>query len=317
MMKLCALLLVIAPAIAHAEDTFEAKAANAIRVHHIENVVWALTTPCDQGDDTEMRQCRVVRDKRAAELGGALLWVDADKDAFDIAPWDAAKKSMKMSLTACIRCAGVELEGKTWLLVGGAAGPKFEGGKLRPSVLAETSRAFPDEVSAQAFAKHNTEARVQMLVKVAPKAKWADAGKQGVSFEIVAFRVVSPCDGTIVMANIASNAAEPDKKSCDASPGGKPNENAPVADTLSMTAIKDAMKPVVLASTQCFQQFAIAGTAKLKLTVAGDGTVAKYEQQGDFVGTPTGECIDKAVKNVSFPRTKKPSTSFAFPIQLK
>lgn len=315
MIKHSILLLLAITSVAHAEDTFESKAMGAVRIHHVENVVWALTAPCDQGDDTEQRQCRMVRDKRAAELTGSTLWIDADNDAFDIAPWDPAKKSSQLSLSACIRCAGVDLGGKSWVLVGGAA--KFEGGKLRPASLSTTARAFPDEVQAAAFAKSAAGARVQMIVKVAAKPKWADAGKQGLSFDVLAFRVVSPCDGSIVMANIASGPADPDKKACGALPGGKPNENAPVADNLSMSAIKDAMKPVVLASQLCFQQFAVAGNAKLKLTVSGDGAVTKYEQQGDFTGTPTGDCIDQAAKQLSFPRTKKPTTSFAFPIQLK
>jgi hypothetical protein len=319
MTKLALSLLAIAAAsgVARADDTFESKAAGAQRIHRVDNLVWALTAPCDQGDDTEQRQCRVVRDKRAAELTGALLFIDADKDAFDIGAFNTAKKSSNLSVTACIRCAGVDLDGKSWLVTGGGAAPKFEGGKLRPTVLAETARGFADQAAADTFAKNNAEARVQMLVKVAAKAKWADNGKQGIAFDIVAFRVVSPCDGAVLMSNIASGPGEPDKKACGPISNAKPSEEPPKADALSMTMIKDAMKPVVLAANQCYSQFAISGNAKLKLTVSGDGTIAKYEQQGDFVGTPTGECIDKAIKNVSFPRTKKPSTSFAFPIQLK
>ena len=141
-------------------------------------------------------------------------------------------------------------------------------------------------------------------------------GKQGLAFDILAFRVVA-CDGSVILSNPQSGPAEAANKSCGTTVGTKPSEEGPKAETLSMTMIKDSLKPVVLAGQQCYSQFAVAGNAKLKLTVNGDGTVAKYEQQGDFVGTPTGDCIDKAMKNVSFPRTKKPQTSFTFPLQLK
>jgi hypothetical protein len=316
-LAICSLLALAMPGIARAEDTFETKAAGAQRIHRIENVVWALTAACDQGDDTEQRQCRIVRDRRATELAGATLFVDADKDAFDVAAWNPAKKSSTLSVTSCIRCAGVDLDGKTWLVTGGTGAPKIEGGKIRPTTLADTARGFVDQAAAQAFAKQTAEARVQMLVKVPAKARWADAGKQGIALEIVAFRVVAPCDGSVILSNVPSGPAEADKKACGPVSNAKPIEGAASADTLSMTAIKDAMKPVVLAGAQCFSQFAIAGSAKIKLTVNGDGTIAKYEQQGDFVGTPTGECIDKAIKNVSFPKVKKPQTSFTFPLQLK
>ena len=59
------------------------------------------------------------------------------------------------------------------------------------------------------------------------------------------------------------------------------------------------------------------GKAKLKVTVLGDGSVAKYEQQGDFTDTPTGKCIDAAVGKLQFPRTKKPKQSFGYPIVLQ
>lgn len=315
-MKTITLLALVAAArIAHADDTFESKAQGATRIHKLENIVWALTAPCDQGDDTEQRQCRIVRDKRAAELAGMTFVIDADKDAFNAGTWNAQKKSSTLTLNACIRCSGVDLDGKTYFVVGGTAAPRFEAGKMRPTQLAETARAFPDPASADAFAKRAADARVQMVVK-APK-KWADGGKQGLAFEILAFRVVSPCDGQVILSNPQSGPAEADPKACGAVVAGKPAEEGPKAETLSMTMIKDALKPVVLASQQCYSQFAVAGNAKLKLTVNGDGSIAKYEQQGDFVGTPTGDCIDKAMKNVSFPRTKKPQTSFAFPLQLK
>jgi hypothetical protein len=317
-MKLALAIFLLAAGVAHADDSFETKAAGAQRIHRLENVVWALTAPCDQGDDTEQRQCRIVRDKRAAELANATLLVEADKDAFDIAAWNAAKKSTTMSVTACIRCAGVDLDGKTWLITGGTAAPKIEGGKIRPTSLAETQKGFADQAAAQAFAKHNAEARVQMVVKLGAKSKWAEGGKQGLALEILAFRVVAPCDGAVLMANVPSGPAEVDKKGCAGAPQTKPAAGGDkLPESMSMSAIKDAMKPVVLASDQCFGQFNVAGNAKLKFTVNADGTVAKYEQQGDFVNTPTGDCIDKAVKNVSFPRVKKLQTSFSYPINLK
>jgi len=316
-LAICSILL--AAGIAHADDSFESKAAGAQRIQRLEDLVWALTASCDQGDDTEQRQCRIVRDKRAAELANATLLVEADKDAFDIAIWNSAKKSTTMSVKACIRCAGVELDGKTWFITGGTAAPKIEGGKIRPTSLAETQKGFADQAAAMTFQKQNADARVQMLVKLGPKSKWADAGKQGLALEILAFRVVAPCDGAVIMANVPSGPAEPDKKGCGGAPATKPvaGGNDKLPETMSMSAIKDAMKPVVLASDQCFGQFNVAGSAKLKFTVNADGSVAKYEQQGDFVNTPTGDCIDKAVKNVSFPRVKKPQTSFSYPINLK
>jgi hypothetical protein len=295
-------LLVATPAFA--DDTFEAKASGAQRLGRVENLVWAFTAPCDGGDDTQQRQCRRVRDTRAAELAGATLLVDADKDAFDVGPWSAQKKSVPLTLKSCIRCSGVEVDGKTYVVVGSHE-PK----------LYDNAKQFPDEAAAKAFAKSVANARVQLIVKVPAKPKSAAGGKPTVALDIIAYRVISPCDGSVVVANPKSGPAEPDKKQCGAiAPGA--TGGTEVAQ-LSPALISDAMKPVVEAANGCFAKFGVAGKATLKLVIGGDGAVTKYDQQGDFVSTPTGQCIDSAVTKAAFPRSKKPKTSISFPIKLQ
>ncbi len=319
-MRTFLILCVVAGAsqIARADETFETKAGSALRIHRIENVVWALTAACDKGDDTEQRQCRKVRDTRVAELSGTTLLLDADNDAFDVGAWNAAKKSVPITLSACIRCAGVELEGKTWFLTG--AGPKFDGGKLKTALLYDNAKAFNDEDSAKAFAKQVAAAKVQFVVKIPAKPKWTVEGKPGLSFDVVGYRVFDPCDGSIVGASPPSGPVEADKKTCApaaAAPAEAPKDTRPKLEALTTAMIQDAMAPVVEASGKCFEQYGVAGRAKLKLTIAGDGTVAKYEQQGDFANTPTGACIDAAAKNVTFPRSRKAKTTISYPLILQ
>jgi hypothetical protein len=301
---------------ARADDTFEAKAAGARRVHRVENLVWALTATCDKGDDTEQRECRVVRDRRVAQLAGATLLVDADQDAFDAQPYDAQKKSTQLTMAACIRCSGVTLEGKTWYVFGSTTPPHVEGDKVRGPRIGDTSKQFDNEAAAAAWAKQVASARVQMLVRVPAKPTgWSQGGKLGLALDILAYRVVAPCDGSIVMANIQSGPGDKDPKAC--APISTAKASGDKVDELTLTVIKDSLEPVFTASDKCFQKFTIAGTAKLKFTVGADGSIEKYEQQGDFAGTPTGECIDRAVKTVTFPRSKKGRTSFTFPLDLR
>ncbi|HEY5948369.1 MAG TPA: hypothetical protein VIV40_22890 [Kofleriaceae bacterium] len=303
---------------AHADDTFEAKATGAQQLGRVESLVWAFTTPCDSGDDTQQRQCRRVRDTRAAELAGATLLVDADKDAFDVGAWSPQKKSVPMTLSSCIRCSGVEIDGKTYYVVtsrDGGAAPKLKGGKLETALLHDNARQFADEAAAKAFAKSVSNARVQLLVKVPAKPKTVVDGKPVVVLDLIGYRVFSPCDGSIVFANPKSGPAEADKKQCGPIASGAASGND-VAQ-LTPALINDAMKPVVEAANACFAKFAVAGKAKLKITIAADGSVTKYDQQGDFVSTPTGQCIDAAMTKAAFPRSKKAKTSISFPINLQ
>jgi hypothetical protein len=302
-------LLVAAPALA--EDSFETAAAGAQRIARIESVVWAFTAPCDTGDDTQQRQCRKVRDSRAAELAGATLLVDADREAFEVGAWSAQKKSVALKLSACIRCAGVEIDGKTYFVVASKAGnpaPTLSGGKLEVGRLHDNARQFPDETTAKAYAASLASARVQLLVKVPPKPVTTVDGKPVLALDFVGHRVFTPCSGTVVFASPQSGSLEPDKKQCVA--GAEVDEVTPAM-------VNDAMKPVVKAANECFARFMVSGTAKLKVSIGSDGGVLAYEQQGDFVSTPTGKCIDAAMSAAAFPRSTKPKTTFSYPIHLK
>jgi hypothetical protein len=316
---LVALFLLSFAHIARADDTFETKSAGAQRIRRLENLVWALTASCEAGDDTQKRQCKHVRDVRAAELTKATLLIDADSDAFDVGAFSAAKKSVPVVLSSCIRCGGVDLDGKTWYVVGAGTAPAFDGGKLKPPKLYDNARAFADEATAQAWAKAVSNVRVQMIVKIPAKPKWQVDGKNGLALEILGYRVYSACDGSIVGASPTSGPAEADKKQCAKLVPEVVEDETPKGPTVELTTavIRDAMQPVVDAAHGCFENFGVAGRAKLRITIAADGSVAKYEQQGEFEHTPTGECIDKAMKEAKFPRSKKPKTTISFPIVLQ
>jgi len=295
MRALIAATLLVA-ATAHADDAFQ----TAQRVKRIENVVWTLTATCDdpKADDTEHRQCKHVRDARAADLAGATLLVDGDADAFDLGAFEAKKKSVTMTLSSCIRCAGVELDGKSWVITGGS------------KKLYDNAKAFSDESAAKAWTAAVANPKVQLLVKVPAKPV---EGKT-VTLDIVGYRVYSPCDGSVIISNPASGPLEADKKQCH--PVDTKASDAPKVDQLTPAMITDAMKPVVEAVHGCYEKLGVAGTGKLKITVAGDGTIARYEQQGDFAGTATGSCIDKALGKARFPQSQKPKTTISFPIRL-
>lgn len=297
--------------VAAADDTFEGKTVDAKYVKHLEDVVWPLTAACDQGDDTQQRQCRHVRDTRAQALIGATLLVDGDLDAWTAGTWNPQRKSVEVQLTACIRCAGIEIDGKTWYVVGTGTQPRFEGGKLRPPVLHDATRAFSDEAAAKAWEKQIRKVRVQFLLKVPDKPRFSAQGRDGISLDILGYRVISPCDGQIVVAKPASQSVDPDKKACelDGTPPG-------AIEGLSESAVQDAMRPVVDAAEACHDKYGVAGVAKYAITVFDDGT-AKFEQTGDFVDSPTGQCLDKAMRKVVFPKPKKGRVSFVYPVTLR
>ena len=203
-------LLVVAglTAAAHADDF-----ASAQRIR-VDDLAWAVTATCDAGDDVEQRQCRHVRDQRQKQLAGATLLVEAQPSAFEVGAWSPAKKSVPITLTACIDCAGLKLDTRTLYVTG--AGPYAENGKLKAPRLLDTARPFADEATAKKFLALATGARVEMLVKIPDKVRWQQAGKDGIGLDIVGYRVIARCEGVILVARPEGSTAVPDKTACAA-----------------------------------------------------------------------------------------------------
>ncbi len=300
--------------VATADDSFETKAAAARRMRHVDDIVWALTASCDKGDEVQQRQCRLIRDKRAKALAGDTLLVDADPDAFDLGKWNPAKKSVSVTLTSCIACQGLAIDGKTWFVTGSP--PRVEGGKVRAVAVYDNGRQFSDEASANAWIKSLKNVRVQMLLKVPDKRRWQVSGKDGLLLDVLGYRVVTPCDGGVIVASPSSNGVPADPKACTGT-GATAADGSVGVDVITAAMVQASLKPVVDAANACFEKYGVAGKAKLDITIAGDGTVARYDQTGDFEGTPTGQCIDTAMREVQFPRSKRARTKIGYPIVLQ
>jgi hypothetical protein len=306
--RLAIAIVVAFTSVAHADDSWEARVQNAERVHRIENVVWALTAACDAGDDVHQRQCRHTRDSRMAQLASETLLVDADAEAFDVGAFDSATGAIHFDVTACIRCLGVEVDGKTWFVVASGAPAHARGEVVAAGPLHGDARAFHDEAAAKAWARQVGNSHVELVVKVPAHPKWTDGGKNGIALDVVAWRVVSPCDGAVVASSLPSGPGPADKSLCVPAP-----KAATVQTELTADDVRAAMEPVVAASHVCFGRLAVTGTAKLRIRVLPDGTIGRYEQQGDFVNTPTGACIDRAIAKLTFAASRS-GIAIDFPI---
>lgn len=321
-----------APARADDPKSFESMAEGAQKLSRadVAGLVWALTATCKDGDELAQRQCEVVRDARVAELKGATFVVDGDGTAFTLGVFKVETKSAPITLRGCIACA--EPIGGHYI-VSSKVAPTFKGATAEAAVVHETSRQFKDEAAAKRWATRLPQLRVQFIAKVtaAGGGMWERDGKKGLALDILAFRVYDPCDGGIVCADPPSGKGPADKKTCGESvvegepkPGsGDQPVDEPKTDEPALPAqldardIKNAMKPVVEASKACFDTYGVAGTAKLVYSVSGEGTILTYEQTGDFVDTPTGKCIDKTAKAITFPKAKKKKFGFSYPLNLQ
>lgn len=311
---------------AQADGSFDDLARTAGRLDgaDLAGAAWALTAACDQGDDMSQRLCRVVRDHRLAALRGGTWLVDAEPGAFTISPWDPDAKAMLLNLTGCVACA--KPVGGVYV-VSAKAPPSWTGDVATAVGVHQAARSFPNQGAADRWRAQAATARGQFVIKLAA-AKGEQAGvvtgedgHRVLAVDILGFRVWQPCDGAIVCASPQAGAMPAEPAACgqiveEVAPDPAA-QTAALPATLSPDDLKTVLKPVAAAARTCFDDYGVPGKAKLIYTVAGAGTITAYEQTGDFVDTPTGRCIDKAAKAVTFPAVQKASFTFTYPINVQ
>ncbi|MBA3453886.1 MAG: hypothetical protein H0T42_12395 [Deltaproteobacteria bacterium] len=96
----------------------------------------------------------------------------------------------------------MQIEGKPFRVKGAAA------------LLYDNARQFADEAAAKAYGDSVKGSRVQMVIKIADRKRWQLAGKDGLLVDVLAWRVIVPCTGAVLIASPASGAVEPDRKAC-------------------------------------------------------------------------------------------------------
>ena len=74
----------------------------------------------------------------------------------------------------------------------------------------------------------------------------------------------------------------------------------------------NAVKPAV---ARCYERYQIPGMAMVNVVIGKNGHVSSATVTGKFAGTPTGSCVEKAVKSASFPPSDGLTTPY--PFQLK
>lgn len=313
-------LTALAPAVA-ADDSFDDLAGRAavLTAADVVGVAWSLTAACDQGDGAAIRRCRQIRDRRAKALRAGTWLIEAEPGAFAIGPWNPDTSSVPLTLVGCVACA--QPVGGLYI-VSNKAAPTFTGQVATAAGLHQVERPFPDETAANRWRRRAAGVRTQFVVRVAEAAGglWERDGHKGLAVEILGFRAYEPCEGAIVFASPTAAPVAADQASCGKIVDEVVVDTGPkvvLPATLSPDDIKSTMKVVVAAAKVCFDDYGVPGRAKLIYTVTGAGAIAAYEQTGDFIDTPTGRCIDKAAKGLTFPATKKSSFAFTYPINVQ
>jgi len=93
-----------------------------------------------------------------------------------------------------------------------------------------------------------------------------------------------------------------DQPSSESSGPGPISKNALVAGL-------NAVRPKVQV---CYDRYRVPGLAMVNVVIAKSGRVSRAQVRGKFAGTPSGACVEQAVKTAVFPPSDGFSTPYPF-----
>jgi predicted Zn finger-like uncharacterized protein len=92
---------------------------------------------------------------------------------------------------------------------------------------------------------------------------------------------------------------------------------APAASSLQPLDKGDIVRAMMAVNPKvkdCYNQYKVPGTAMVSIKLARGGRVSDASVSGKFAGTPTGSCVESAVKSAKFPPTDAQSFQYPFPL---
>ncbi|HEX3698082.1 MAG TPA: GYF domain-containing protein [Polyangia bacterium] len=81
---------------------------------------------------------------------------------------------------------------------------------------------------------------------------------------------------------------------------------------LSKNAVVAGMNSVKGKVGDCYNQYKVPGMVMVNVVIGKSGRVSSATAQGKFAGTPSGNCVEKAVKSAAFPPSDGLTTPYPF-----
>lgn len=87
--------------------------------------------------------------------------------------------------------------------------------------------------------------------------------------------------------------------------------------TLSRAQIQGGMRAVKPRVQECFDRYKVPGMANVQVKIMPSGLVGKAKTVGMFTGTPTGNCVQAAVREARFPAFDGAPITITYPYVLR
>lgn len=300
--------------------TFEAALDGAEPAGELTDRFDPLFADCKRDDDLEARQCAAVRDLTLERLKGGTFVALGDEASLTWTPWAADEKQLGLELHGCLVC-------KKPLKLGGSDEPRFVTNRVPKAIKAGRAVgldlgfyevALPDQATAARFTRLTVPKLVtQFVFKIGPVWKSGDK-LGGVTFVPLAQRIFDRCTGKVYASEPPSQKpAEPQPDATCPAKTPVVNTDEPLPEQLSRDQVVKAMHAAEAKIHLCYLKYKQDGTVSVRMVLDGQSGIEGLQVAPPFEGTPTGNCVRKAIESASLGRFTGEKMTIVYPFLLR
>ncbi|MFO0573567.1 MAG: hypothetical protein U1A78_06195 [Polyangia bacterium] len=328
-----------APAAPSGPASFDELVKAAVPVKDVATLIEPLYARCDDADALARRQCEGEKAYLLDYLKAHTFVADADVQP-ETTPYDAAAKQVDMEVPGCVYCkdAPVVAGEPRYLTTRPAQRLAQDAAGTRAVVppVASHEISIEDRTKADRFVERVVpRLRVQHVFKIglpygdapavtAPAAKPAAGAAaspplsqiaqiKGVLITSLGHRVYDRCTGQIAAATpkVASPVKVKPDRSCpitgaeelSAAELKKQAEIDALPERLMPREIDQVLAPIQAKMHECYVEFGEpSGTAKVSLTIGGEGKLTGLQLPPPFDKADIGVCLRSQLKSAVFPK---------------
>ncbi len=315
----------IAPALvgasAFADDTkepksFEAALETAEPAGDLVDRLDPLFADCKRDDDLEARQCAAVRDLALEKLKNGTFVALGDESSLTWTPWTSGEKQLGLELNGCLACGKPIQLGDKPRFVTTRVPKSIKNGKVAGLDLGFYGVTLPDQQTAARFVKQTLpKLTTQFVFRVGPV--WKSGGSfEGVTFVPVAQRIFDRCTGKVYASEPPSTrpAAPIADKLC---PAKAPVVDETAPEQLSREQVVGTMRALDGKIHSCYLANKKEGTVTVRIILDGTSGIEGLTVGAPWDGTPTGECVRKAVAAAPFGRFTGEKMTIIYPFMVR
>ena len=318
-------------------DAYGKLAKESVKVNNLKSILLPFVATCsDKKTHFSKLFCTALNERLKAQHQTKTYVATMEaSEAGPLVATFAARPKPHVSLTfrGCLTCDGPMLDREggdvskgRFFMVKAPKDIRVKRGKIPYDLVgidvASLKADLPSKTKAKTF-RQDIYPFLRIDVHFRPVAGVSKVGrrfKYGVlNFQLAGYRIYDRCSGEVYASSPKMEGKFPVDKTDMTCPQNRPKEDKgpKLPATLPQTKVKALMELVAHDIKSCYERFGKSGDVPTDVVVNKSGKIKSVKVVGKLAGTPTAACIERLVKNVTFPEFRGQDAKLQWPFSLK